>query len=108
MIFAPTNIRTIERCESEEIMENESFPETPEPPDLCDVILDSGLKIEDVFIEIDSYHGNRTIRLYKKVHPIVDLTPWAYSYPTPFRIAYMGYEPVATLYTQNCVIIKKL
>jgi hypothetical protein len=105
MIFAPTNIRTIEKCESEEIRKNEPFPETPEPPDLCDVILDTGLEIVDVYVQIDKQKNGTALQLYRKVHPIIEFKWWR---DKSERVSYMGYEQVATIYTQNCVIIKKL
>ena len=123
MITAPDNIRTIEQCFSELIVEKLPFPETPSPPDLCDVILDGGLKIENVYVQInrDKNHKIKAFHLYKNVHPTISarealrIKDWCefdpfdpFSLYNQYYIIYIGYNQVATVYTPNCTVIKKI
>ena len=119
MITAPDNIRTIEQCFSGIIVEKLPFPETPIPPDLCDVILDGGLKIENVYVQInrDKNHKIKAFHLYKNVHPTISarddvmMNGWwrfdPFSLYDQYYIIYIGYNQVATVYTLNCTVIKK-
>ena len=89
------------------------FPETPPKPTLCDVVLSSGIRFNDVYLEWNK--KSNQIKIFKNVHPVVDAYPagW-YSTPDPQHsetfiqyIEWMGYDHLCTILGTDCAIINK-
>ena len=107
----PYHIRYINNCNSEWVALNNSFPDPPLPPNLCDVILGESIRLNDVYVEKNS----NTLHIYKKIHLV--------AYPEinffrnwiskeveekeRFYLGYMGYDQIASIFTSNVIILKK-
>jgi hypothetical protein len=95
-----TPLRYINWC-CNYITEKNNSPGFPDLPDLFDVVLDNGLKFENVYIEQDG----SVLRLFEQVEP-AKLNNGLH-YLRSEWMGYLGRNPIANLYTSNCTVILK-